>query len=548
MTLNDKQLPQPAAGDNPNPGGGAGGGNPVRVPAPSSAATSISTPSGGGGVLQHLEDEEAEEPPEGGKGIKIPPPQTPHTPHQVEPLSRKFTILSKIGEGGYGNVYTVKKVGEFETDSDKVYALKTIRKDRLKRKPKDIEYAQNERYIMASFNHPFIVHLQYAFQSSTELYYIMEYVPGGEIFTRLGRVGTFAEPDVKFYTSEILMALDFLHSHNIIYRDLKPDNILIERDGHIKLADFGLCKVLSRDLRRKDGNLKDGTLSQSVTGSCAFFSSCSDTSPDEADGSDLLCLGDHESASVRRQYLTSAQRSGSVTASSVPAECTTTRSCCGTLVYMAPEVVDKQAYGRSADFWSLGVVVYDMLVGHTPFHVEKRSRHAHRRATVAGLHNHNPVIHSRPKTDRNATRYNILHCNYRLPDDLTEEAKSFIEGLLQLDVNRRLGGFAANADQIKSHPFLTDIVWDDVQAKRMVPPFVPTITCDKDVSHFDTNWTSDVTEVGKVVDASLLEHPVPSPEGQPQEVDELHINNFEYVSPDLDKKPEDEASGHFVFE
>ena len=90
--------------------------------------------------------------------------------------------------------------------------------------------------------------------------------------------------------------------------------------------------------------------------------------------------------------------------------CTTTRSCCGTLVYMAPEVVDKQAYGRSADFWSLGVVVYDMLVGHTPFHVEKRSRHAHRRATVAGL----GMAHTpRPKTDRNATRYNILHCNYR---------------------------------------------------------------------------------------------------------------------------------------
>ena len=96
--------------------------------------------------------------------------------------------------------------------------------------------------------------------------------------------------------------------------------------------------------------------------------------------------------------------------------CTTTRSCCGTLVYMAPEVVDKQAYGRSADFWSLGVVVYDMLVGHTPFHVEKTSRRGHhggRRATVHGalpLGGHHSL---RPKTDRNATRYNILHCNYR---------------------------------------------------------------------------------------------------------------------------------------
>ena len=95
-------------------------------------------------------------------------------------------------------------------------------------------------------------------------------------------MGTFDEPDAKFYTSEILMALDFLHGHNIIYRDLKPDNILIERDGHIKLADFGLCKILSRSRRSGAGANGKSELSQSVNGSC-FFSSCSDTSPDEAE-------------------------------------------------------------------------------------------------------------------------------------------------------------------------------------------------------------------------------------------------------------------------
>jgi len=548
--------------------------------------------------LQHLEEEEEEaEPPEkplikNQQLLSSPNRKTSSNQHQMEPLSRKFTILSKIGEGGYGNVYTVKKTGEHEKDSNQIYALKTIRKDRLKRKPKDIEYAQNERYIMASFNHPFIVHLQYAFQSNHELYYVMEYVPGGEIFTRLGRVGTFTETDAKFYTAEILMALDFLHAHNIIYRDLKPDNILIERDGHIKLADFGLCKVLSRDrsiLNGGEQEAKDKGLSQSVT-STLFFSSCSDTSPDEAETDPLTPSNCHidgyHAANVKRQYMSVKRGSQAGEVENTQQRptgpgCTTTRSCCGTLVYMAPEVVDKQAYGRSADFWSLGVVVYDMLVGHTPFHVEKTSRRGHhggRRATVHGalpLGGHHSL---RPKTDRNATRYNILHCNYRLPNDLTSEAKSFIEGLLQLDVNRRMGGFAANADPIKAHPFLADIDWDDVQAKRMVPPFVPQIEGHEDVSHFDTNWTSDVTEVGKVIDASLFDHhpikpvggagkPVgaggatsstgpdqPGTEGETDDdVDELHLSNFEFVSselttPSLDNNGQHEDQQQFVME
>jgi len=446
---------------------------------------------------------------------------------QLNGVSRRFTILNKIGEGGYGNVYTVEKAGESEKDSHFIYALKTIRKDRLKRKPKDIEYAQNERYIMASFTHPFIVHLQYAFQSKSELYYVMEYVPGGEIFTRLNRVGTFSESSAEFYTAEILTALDFLHSHKIIYRDLKPDNILIERDGHIKLADFGLCKILRVQ-------------------SPACCSSCSDTSPDEYEpdtavdalgvgGGDCLKNGLH--ASARNGLISNGRRGGGLGVAGAT-ECNTTRSCCGTLVYMAPEVVDKQAYGRSADFWSLGVVVYDMLVGHPPFHVEKRSR----RKKMGGGGGLGGLPggglpgggHHRGQTDRNATRYNILHCNYRLPEGLTDEAKSFIEGLLQLDVNRRLGGFSANADQIKSHPFLVDICWEEILDKRISPPFVPDISGVDDVSHFDTSHTSDVSEVGKVIDASVFDaEPIDGVKVVDDEEDGnvLHINNFEYTSP-----------------
>ena len=126
---------------------------------------------------------------------------------------------------------------------------------------------------------------------------------------------------------------------------------------------------------------------------------------------------------------------------------------------------------------------------------------------------------------------------------MTAEAKSFIDGLLQLDVNRRLGGFSANADPIKAHPFLSDIVWEDVAAKRCVPPFIPQIQGIEDVSHFDTNWTSDVTEVGKVIDASLFDNQASSPASSPNkyaEADELYINNFEYTSPDLQQQQREE--------
>ena len=107
-----------------------------------------------------------------------------------------------------------------------------------------MEYLRAERYVMAELRHPFIIGLNYAFQNSKQLFYVMDFARGGEIFNRLAVDGCFEEKTAKFYICEIICALEFLHGHNIVYRDLKPDNILIDEQGHVKLADFGLCKIL----------------------------------------------------------------------------------------------------------------------------------------------------------------------------------------------------------------------------------------------------------------------------------------------------------------
>ena len=117
-----------------------------------------------------------------------------------------------------------------------------------------MEYLRAERYVMAELRHPFIIGLNYAFQNSKQLFYVMDFARGGEIFNRLAIDGSFEEKTARFYICEIICALEFLHRHNIVYRDLKPDNILIDEDGHVKLADFGLCKKLPEVAEDSDEN------------------------------------------------------------------------------------------------------------------------------------------------------------------------------------------------------------------------------------------------------------------------------------------------------
>lgn len=133
-------------------------------------------------------------------------------------------------------------------DTGRLYAMKIMRKDKLAREQK-IKPVLNERSIMECINHPFITKLYWSFQSRQELFFVMDLCTGGEMFFHLGKVQKFTEAQAKFYFAELLLGFEYLHEHDIVYRDIKPENILIDIDGHVKIADFGLSKVIPKRQR-----------------------------------------------------------------------------------------------------------------------------------------------------------------------------------------------------------------------------------------------------------------------------------------------------------
>lgn len=148
-----------------------------------------------------------------------------------------FALLKVIGKGSFGKVMLVKKHGE-----EKIYAMKVLEKENIIRR-NQVEHTRTERNILGVVKHPFIVQMKYAFQTTKKLYFVLEYCPGGELFFHLGRAGRFSEGRARFYTAQIVLALEYLHQQGVIYRDLKPENVLLDDLGNIKLTDFGLSKT-----------------------------------------------------------------------------------------------------------------------------------------------------------------------------------------------------------------------------------------------------------------------------------------------------------------
>ena len=174
-----------------------------------------------------------------------------------------------------------------------MYALKRINKDVLIEK-KQITNIKNEKDILFQANHPFVNSMDYVFQNDTRIYLFLKFVPGGNIYDSLFRVKRFQESTVQFIAAQIVLALGYLHSNNVVHRDLKPENVLMDRDGYIVLADFGLAKFLQ------------GAADQ-------------------------------------------------------------TFSFCGTAEYLAPEILDMKGHGFAVDWWTLGILVYEMATGRPPF-------------------------------------------------------------------------------------------------------------------------------------------------------------------------------------
>uniref|UniRef100_A0A670IF96 Ribosomal protein S6 kinase n=1 Tax=Podarcis muralis TaxID=64176 RepID=A0A670IF96_PODMU len=293
----------------------------------------------------------------------------------------QFELLKVLGQGSFGKVFLVKKISG--SDARQLYAMKVLKKATLK--VRDRVRTKMERDILVEVNHPFIVKLHYAFQTEGKLYLILDFLRGGDLFTRLSKEVMFTEEDVKFYLAELALALDHLHSLGIIYRDLKPEKLL--NSLCFLSPDFGLSK-------------------ESI---------------------------DHE----KKAY-----------------------SFCGTVEYMAPEVVNRRGHTQSADWWSFGVLMFEMLTGTLPFQGK----------------------------DRKETMTLILKAKLGMPQFLSPEAQSLLRMLFKRNPANRLG--PDGVEEIKRHPFFSTIDWNKLYRREINPPFKPATGRPEDTFYFDPEFTA----------------------------------------------------------
>ena len=309
----------------------------------------------------------------------------------LDHLSRKmaaadFEALRCLGKGTYGTVILVKHI-----TTGRLYAQKQFRKASLTVRKQLVEQTKTERTILESINrHPFVVKLYYAFQDHEKLYLILEYAQGGELFTRMLTERMFSEETASFYMAEMVLALEHLHhTGGVIYRDLKPENCLLDSEGHLLLTDFGLSKV-----------------------------------------------------AVDGEY-----------------RC---KSMTGTLEYMAPEVILQKHYDTAVDWWSFGILGFDLLTGSSPFSANNEAK----------------------------IREKILKSKLILPYFLSADAKDLLTRLLRKEPKKRLGAnMPKDMQTIKSHRFFRKIDWKMLEKRELEPPIKPLITDPELAENFSTDFT-----------------------------------------------------------
>ncbi|KAL3315015.1 Beta-adrenergic receptor kinase 2, partial [Cichlidogyrus casuarinus] len=283
-----------------------------------------------------------------------------------------FSVHRIIGRGGFGEVYGCRKA-----DTGKMYAMKCLDKKRIKMKSGET-LALNERVMLSLVSTgegcPFIVCMTYAFQTPEKLCFILDLMNGGDLHYHLTQHNVFSEQEVRFYAAEVVLGLEHMHNRTVVYRDLKPANILLDEYGHVRISDLGLA--------------------------CDFS---------------------------RKRPMASV----------------------GTHGYMAPEVLQKGcAYDSSADWFSLGCMLFKLLRGHSPFrHHKTKDKHEIDRMTMS--------------------------VNIELPDCLSSEMRSLLEGLLARDVESRLGCMGRGSLEVKEHPYFEGVDWQQVYLQKYPPPLIP---------------------------------------------------------------------------
>ncbi|XP_047223503.1 protein kinase C iota type [Girardinichthys multiradiatus] len=334
-----------------------------------------------------------------------------------------FDLMRVIGRGSYAKVLLVQL-----KKTERIYAMKVVKKE-LVNDDEDIDWVQTEKHVFEqASNHPFLVGLHSCFQTDSRLFFVIEYVNGGDLMFHMQRQRKLPEEHARFYSAEISLALNYLHERGIIYRDLKLDNVLLDSEGHIKLTDYGMCK---EGLRPGD----------------------------------------------------------------------TTSTFCGTPNYIAPEILRGEDYGFSVDWWALGVLMFEMMAGRSPF----------------------DIVGSSDNPDQNTEDYLfqvILEKQIRIPRSLSVKAASVLKGFLNKDPKERLGchpqtGFA----DINGHPFFRNVDWDLLEQKQVVPPFKPNISGEFGLDNFDAQFTNEPIQL------------TPDDEDIVRKIDQSEFEGFEYINP-----------------
>ena len=314
---------------------------------------------------------------------------------------RDYESLAIIGRGAFGEVHVCR-----EKKTGKIYAIKKIKKQVLIIK-NQIRHVINEQIIMSKASTPWIVELKASFQEGDYLYLVMEYLPGGDLMNLLIEKDILTEKEAKFYISELILAIESIHNLDCIHRDIKPDNILIDKNGHIKLSDFGLAKISDKLYEKEDEKYKNFLKNKS---------------------------NDKNTKMTHNKNF----------------------SCVGTAYYVAPEVLKKSGYDKDIDWWSVGIILYEMLVGYAPFCSKETTEVCYK---VLNWKNYLKI----PKKIK-----------------LSEEAKDLIFKMIK-NSDDRLG--KNGAEEIKKHPFFKDVDWDNIRNSKA--PFIPELKNEYDTKYFE---------------------------------------------------------------
>ena len=292
-----------------------------------------------------------------------------------------YELKRTIGTGTFGRV----KLGKLKAGNE-YFAIKVLKKVKII-KFKQVDHILNELKILSLIDHPFLIKFHGFTQDPQNLFIILELINGGEMFTYLRKIGKFPPNQAMFYAGQVVQMFEYLHNKNIIYRDLKPENILIDKNGYLKLTDFGFAKI---------------------------------------------CKG--------RTY-----------------------TLCGTPGYISPEILLNKGHGKPVDWWTLGILLYEMIVGIDPFNDE----------------------------DTMAIYQKVIKCKVKFPSYFPSDAKSLVKHLLVKDLSKRYGNLKGGVNDIKLHRFFKNLDWNKLIKCQLEAPYIPEVKDDGDCNNFEFYKESD---------------------------------------------------------